>query len=170
MHGAPFGEIARHSAPGAASALQIENGTRHRTNPLCAVLCVYGYFPKEGGGGQLCTAYVTWVGFSVHAIVYNRDYEHVLTALLRRQIPMPLVPQWERSRIQGRRLPQMSMLALLALSSMKARRGSTSSPIRVVKISSASRASLSWTCSMRRTAGSSVVSHSWSGFISPRPL
>jgi len=28
MHGAPFGEIARQSAPGAASALQIENGTK----------------------------------------------------------------------------------------------------------------------------------------------
>ena len=28
MHGAPFGEIARQSAPGAASALQIEDGAK----------------------------------------------------------------------------------------------------------------------------------------------
>ena len=52
MHGAPFGEVARQSAPRAAGALQIENGTRHRTSPPGVALCVYGYFPKEGGGGN----------------------------------------------------------------------------------------------------------------------
>ena len=54
--------------------------------------------------------------------------------------------------------------------SMNARRGSTSSPIRVVKISSAAMASSIYTRSRRRTVGSMVVSQSWSGFISPRPL
>ena len=67
MYGAPFGEIARQSAPGAAGALQIEDGTRHRTNPLCAVLCVYGHFPREGEGGKLLATDIAWVGFSVHA-------------------------------------------------------------------------------------------------------
>jgi hypothetical protein len=54
--------------------------------------------------------------------------------------------------------------------SMKARRGSTLSPISVVKISSAAMASSICTRSRRRTAGSMVVSQSCSGFISPRPL
>src|SRR5690606_12176831 len=54
--------------------------------------------------------------------------------------------------------------------SMNARRGSTSSPISVVKISSAAIASSIFTRSRRRTVGSIVVSHSCSGFISPRPV
>ena len=43
-------------------------------------------------------------------------------------------------------------------------------PNGVVKISSAAIASSICTRSRRRTAGSMVVSHSCSGFISPRPL
>ncbi|CFP65441.1 Uncharacterised protein [Bordetella pertussis] len=54
--------------------------------------------------------------------------------------------------------------------SMNARRGSTSSPISVVKTSSAAMASSICTRSRRRTFGSIVVSHNCSGFISPRPL
>lgn len=65
---------------------------------------------------------------------------------------------------------QMSIRAFKALDSMKARRGSTSSPISVVKISSAAMASSIWTRNSRRALGSIVVSQSCSGFISPRPL
>ena len=57
-----------------------------------------------------------------------------------------------------------------ALRSMKSRRGSTWSPISVVKISSAATASSIRTCISRRVCGLTVVSHSCSGFISPRPL
>ena len=53
MHGAPFGEIARQSAPGAAGALQIENGTRHRTSPPGVALYVYGHFPAGEGEAQI---------------------------------------------------------------------------------------------------------------------
>src|SRR3989442_10617778 len=53
---------------------------------------------------------------------------------------------------------------------IKSRRGSTSSPISLVKISSASTASSTSTRSSVRVAGFMVVSHSWSGFISPSPL
>ena len=53
---------------------------------------------------------------------------------------------------------------------MKARRGSTASPIRVVKISSAVMLSSIWARSRRRFLGSMVVSHNWIGFISPNPL
>ncbi len=49
--------------------------------------------------------------------------------------------------------------AYSAFDSMKARRGSTSSPIRVVNISSAAMASSICTRSRRRTVGSMVVSH-----------
>jgi hypothetical protein len=70
-----------------------------------------------------------------------------------------------------RRPAQTSMLATRsALPSMKARRGSTSSPISIVKTRSASSASSSWTRSRRRTDGSIVVSQSCAGFISPKPL
>ena len=60
MHGAPFGEIARQSAPGAAGALQIENGTKDIVQVHLAWCCaVTGTFQKrEKGGGKLCTAYV----------------------------------------------------------------------------------------------------------------
>jgi hypothetical protein len=68
-------------------------------------------------------------------------------------------------------MDQTSMLpARSALVSMKSRRGSTSSPISMVNTRSASMASSICTRSRRRTAGSMVVSHSCSGFISPRPL
>ena len=40
---------------------------RHRTNPLCAILCAYGLFPKEEKGSKLCATDIAWVGFSVHA-------------------------------------------------------------------------------------------------------
>ncbi len=59
---------------------------------------------------------------------------------------------------------------LSAFSSMNFRRGSTSSPMRVEKISSASYASSIFTCSSVRDSGSIVVSQSCVGFISPRPL
>ena len=63
MHGAPFGEIARQSAPGAASALQIENGTKkHRTSPPGVALCA---FQKREKGGKLLATDIAWVGFSV---------------------------------------------------------------------------------------------------------
>ncbi len=64
---------------------------------------------------------------------------------------------------------QASMFcAIRALFSMKARRGSTSSPIRVTNTSSAAMASSMRTFNKRRTAGSIVVSQSCSGFISPK--
>src|SRR5579875_2468160 len=53
---------------------------------------------------------------------------------------------------------------------MKSRRGSTFSPIRMRNISSAFRASSSWTFMSMRLSGSSVVSHSSSASISPKPL
>ena len=59
---------------------------------------------------------------------------------------------------------------LRALSWMNSRRGSTTSPISLVKRSSASATSSISTCNSVRASGSSVVSQSWSGFISPRPL
>ena len=49
---------------------------------------------------------------------------------------------------------------LAVRTSMKSRRGSTASPIRVLKIWSAAMASSMVTLSMRRTSGSMVVSHS----------
>jgi hypothetical protein len=66
---------------------------------------------------------------------------------------------------------QMSRLRTLrALSSMNFRRGSTSSPMRVEKMSSASYASSIFTCRSVRVSGFIVVSQSCVGFISPRPL
>src|SRR5215469_2125564 len=66
---------------------------------------------------------------------------------------------------------QTSRLATLrAFDWMKSRRGSTRSPIRVENVSSAESAWLILTCNSERASGSSVVSHSCSGFISPRPL
>ncbi|CAM4439118.1 MAG: hypothetical protein LEGION0398_MBIBDBAK_01389 [Legionellaceae bacterium] len=62
------------------------------------------------------------------------------------------------------------LAAAKAFSSMKRRLGSTSSPIKVVKIWSAENASSIVTKSMRLVLGSIVVSHSCSGFISPKPL
>ncbi len=65
---------------------------------------------------------------------------------------------------------QISIVALSECSWMKSRRGSTTSPISLVKMSSASSTSLTFTCSSERTSVLSVVSQSCSGFISPRPL
>ena len=70
----------------------------------------------------------------------------------------------------GRSMPHTSTLALSELSWMNSRRGSTTSPISLVKMSSASSTSLIFTCSSERSLVSSVVSQSWLGFISPRPL
>ena len=53
---------------------------------------------------------------------------------------------------------------------MKSRRGSTRSPISVLKTSSVSAASRTDICSSVRVSGFMVVSHSCSGFISPSPL
>src|ERR1700733_14790094 len=59
---------------------------------------------------------------------------------------------------------------LSALSWMNSRRGSTISPISLTKMSSASSTSRILTCKSVRASRSSVVSQSWSLFISPRPL
>ena len=61
-------------------------------------------------------------------------------------------------------------LTALAFRSMKSRRGSTRSPISIEKISSAAAASSIETRCRIRFSGFMVVSHSWSGFISPSPL
>src|SRR6202041_517644 len=53
---------------------------------------------------------------------------------------------------------------------MNSRRGSTASPIRVVKISSAATASSIRTCMSRRVSGLMVVSHSWLIFFTPTPF
>jgi hypothetical protein len=74
----------------------------------------------------------------------------------------------EGSRSSAR--PQASTSASSANSWMNSRRGSTRSPMRRENISSAVSACSTFTCSRRRAFGSSVVSHSCSGFISPRPL
>ena len=67
MHGAPFGEIARQSAPGAASALQIEDGAKDIVQVHFARCCAFtGTFQEREKGGKLCATYIAWVGFSVH--------------------------------------------------------------------------------------------------------
>ena len=67
--------------------------------------------------------------------------------------------------------PQISRLATyLALRSIQSRRGSTSSPMSTVNISSAFSASLRVIRRRVRFSGSMVVSHSSWGSISPRPL
>ena len=67
MHGAPFGEIARQSAPGAAGALQIENGTKDIVQIHFARCCAFtGTFQKREKGGKLRATDIAWVGFSVH--------------------------------------------------------------------------------------------------------
>ncbi len=53
---------------------------------------------------------------------------------------------------------------------MNSRRGSTLSPISIVKMRSAAEASSIVTCASVREAGSIVVSRSCSAFISPSPL
>ena len=73
---------------------------------------------------------------------------------------------------EGRERPPAyrSTLAVSAFSWMNSRRGSTTSPISLVNRSSASSASLTFTCRSERALVSRVVSHSCPGFISPRPL
>ena len=82
------------------------------------------------------------------------------------------VSRWPPSTMYwiGGTPPYTSTLALSELSWMNSRRGSTTSPISLVKMSSASSTSLILTCSIERSLVSSVVSQSWPGFISPRPL
>ena len=63
-----------------------------------------------------------------------------------------------------------SKFAYFAFFSMNCRLGSTCSPIRMLNASSARSASSILICTMTRLSGFIVVSHSWSGFISPRPL
>ena len=65
---------------------------------------------------------------------------------------------------------QTSTAASRALSWMNSRRGSTTSPISLANRSLASSSCSTETCSRVRALTSSVVSHSCSGFISPRPL
>ncbi len=77
------------------------------------------------------------------------------------------------SRFPGGHRPpknQTSRLAYLAFFSINCRRGSTCSPMRMLKASSARSASSMVICTITRLSGFMVVSHSWSGFISPRPL
>src|SRR5450631_3351544 len=71
---------------------------------------------------------------------------------------------------RGRQFSHTSTLALSELSWMNSRRGSTTSPINLVKMSSASSTSLIFTCKSERSLVSRVVSHNCDGFISPRPL
>ncbi len=63
-----------------------------------------------------------------------------------------------------------SSLAYLAWLSIKSLRGATSSPISILKTRSASAALSIVTCFNVREAGFMVVFHSWSAFISPKPL
>ena len=68
MYGAPFGEIARQSAPGAASALQIENGTKDIVQVHLAWRCAFtGTFQQGKERRKLLATDIAWVGFSVHA-------------------------------------------------------------------------------------------------------
>ena len=68
MHGAPFGEIARQSAPGAAGALQVENGTKNIVQVHLAWRCAFtGTFQRGKEGRKLLATDIAWVGFSVHA-------------------------------------------------------------------------------------------------------
>src|SRR6185312_2415420 len=66
----------------------------------------------------------------------------------------------ERDACERLRAAHTSTLAASALSWMKSRRGSTNSPISLVKRSSASSVSFTFTCSSERTLESSVVSQS----------
>src|SRR5687767_1670387 len=87
----------------------------------------------------------------------------------RLRVPAPGTESGEARRARGKAYTSRFRTPS-ALDSMKARRGSTSSPINLVKISSAAMPSSIWTLSRRRVAGSMVVSQSCDGFISPSPL
>ena len=64
------------------------------------------------------------------------------------------------NKVLERHAPHTSTLALSELSWMNSRRGSTTSPISLVKMSSASSTSLIFTCSSERSLTSRVVSQS----------
>src|SRR5690606_11980200 len=82
----------------------------------------------------------------------------------------PPAPRWAETAA-SRFGDQTSRLATdSAFVWMKSRRGSTSSPINRSKISWAISACSASTRNSERLAGSSVVSHSCSAFISPSPL
>jgi len=67
MYGAPFGEIARQSAPGAAGALQIENGTKNIVQVHFTRCCAFtGTFQQGKERRKLLATDIAWVGFSVH--------------------------------------------------------------------------------------------------------
>ena len=67
MYGAPFGEIARQSALGAAGALQIENGTKDIVQVHLTWRCAFtGTFQQGEEGCKLLATNIAWVGFSVH--------------------------------------------------------------------------------------------------------
>ncbi len=79
------------------------------------------------------------------------------------------VSRFTKSYIHTPRL-YTSKFAFLAWLSINLLRGATSSPISILNTLSASTASSMPTCRIVRRAGSIVVSHRVSGFISPRPL
>lgn len=89
-------------------------------------------------------------------------------------VRVPLLQLYQAPYHKFIRLPARhsyaSMLAYVAFCSINWRLGSTSSPISIEKISSASAAFSIVTCFKRRVSGFIVVSQSCSGFISPRPL
>jgi hypothetical protein len=82
----------------------------------------------------------------------------------------PQPPLRTQSRARERAYPYTSSRAYRAFCSMKRRRGATSLLMRMVKVSSASAASSMVTLWRVRVSGFMVVSHSCSGFISPKPL
>ena len=90
MHGAPFGEIARQSAPGAASVLQIENGTKDIVQVHLAWRCAFtGTFQQGKERRKLLATDIAWVGFSVHANSFTTEAETIntfLTSLLPAQL------------------------------------------------------------------------------------
>jgi pyridoxine 4-dehydrogenase len=86
-------------------------------------------------------------------------------AAARLELPREIIAALDDDRHQTSRFDTCS-----AFFSMNSRRGSTESPINVVKMSSAATASSMRTCIRRRVSGLMVVSHNCSAFISPRPL
>src|SRR5258706_918307 len=88
----------------------------------------------------------------------------------RLRIPAPGAEEGGKSRSARGEAYTSRFRTPSAFDSIKARRGSTSSPISLVKISSAAMPSSICTFSSRRMAGSMVVSQSCEGFISPKPL
>ena len=101
-----------------------------------------------------------------------RDVPRVGGSLVAHVVPsFVLRPRGQRPVAEPLVMGQMSRKRTsVALRWMKVRRLSTSSPMRMVKVSSASAASSRVTCLRIRCSGSIVVSHSSWSFISPRPL